>query len=164
MLFFLSVSLNKLMYLDVSPQVWSSTVPRGSLCGWAVMTRSLKAAGSGRTVLLSDSSTGTQVSLQTDASLHGLTYGDDDDGGELNSLSWPQLFLTGNPDDYYGEDCLSIIINNGYWNDDNCENKRGYICKRRGETCCFTGLCWWKVIFKSWCILVTLSSCRLFQV
>ncbi|KAA8584470.1 hypothetical protein FQN60_008255 [Etheostoma spectabile] len=40
----------------------------------------------------------------------------------------------GNPDDYYGEDCLSILINNGYWNDDNCENKRGYICKRKGNT------------------------------
>lgn len=83
---------------------------------------------------------------------------------ELNSLSWPQLYLTGNPDDYYGEDCLSIIINNGYWNDDNCEYKRGYVCKRRGETCCFAGLCWWKVIFRSWCILLTLSSAAFFQV
>uniref|UniRef100_A0A3B5PWD5 C-type lectin domain-containing protein n=1 Tax=Xiphophorus maculatus TaxID=8083 RepID=A0A3B5PWD5_XIPMA len=42
----------------------------------------------------------------------------------------------GNPDDYFGEDCLSILINDGYWNDDNCQNKRGYICKRRGEECC----------------------------
>lgn len=42
-------------------------------------------------------------------------------------------FLAGNPDDFYGEDCLSIYINGGYWNDDNCEYKRGYICKRRGE-------------------------------
>ncbi|XP_026210056.1 LOW QUALITY PROTEIN: macrophage mannose receptor 1 [Anabas testudineus] len=41
---------------------------------------------------------------------------------------------TGNPDNYNGEDCLSILINNGYWNDDNCEHKRGYICKRRGKT------------------------------
>ncbi|XP_068430349.1 uncharacterized protein [Clinocottus analis] len=40
----------------------------------------------------------------------------------------------GNPDDYYGEDCLSILINNGYWNDDNCQHKRGYICKRKGNT------------------------------
>ncbi|XP_062868150.1 macrophage mannose receptor 1 [Trichomycterus rosablanca] len=40
----------------------------------------------------------------------------------------------GNPDDYYGEDCLSIYINSGLWNDDNCENRRGYICKRRGNT------------------------------
>lgn len=50
-------------------------------------------------------------------------------------------FLTGNPDDYNGEDCLSILINNGYWNDDNCEHKRGYICKRRGEMCCFDRYC-----------------------
>uniref|UniRef100_A0A3B3VL71 C-type lectin domain-containing protein n=1 Tax=Poecilia latipinna TaxID=48699 RepID=A0A3B3VL71_9TELE len=42
----------------------------------------------------------------------------------------------GSPDDYFGEDCLSILINGGYWNDDNCQNKRGYICKRRGEECC----------------------------
>lgn len=41
--------------------------------------------------------------------------------------------LTGSPDDFYGEDCLSIYINDGYWNDDNCEYQRGYICKRRGE-------------------------------
>uniref|UniRef100_A0A3B3UBX9 C-type lectin domain-containing protein n=1 Tax=Poecilia latipinna TaxID=48699 RepID=A0A3B3UBX9_9TELE len=25
----------------------------------------------------------------------------------------------GSPDDYFGEDCLSILINGGYWNDDN---------------------------------------------
>lgn len=43
-------------------------------------------------------------------------------------------FLAGNPDDFYGEDCLSIYINDGYWNDDICDYKRGYICKRRGET------------------------------
>lgn len=41
--------------------------------------------------------------------------------------------MTGSPDDYLGEDCLSIYINDGYWNDNNCENKRGYVCKRRGE-------------------------------
>ncbi|XP_068609207.1 uncharacterized protein [Brachionichthys hirsutus] len=41
---------------------------------------------------------------------------------------------SGNPDDYYGEDCLSILINTGYWNDDNCEFNRGYVCKRRGNT------------------------------
>ncbi|KAK2888177.1 uncharacterized protein [Channa argus] len=52
------------------------------------------------------------------------------DGSPFRYIRWN----TGNPDDYYGEDCLSILINNGYWNDDNCENKRGYICKRRGKT------------------------------
>ncbi|XP_036973174.1 macrophage mannose receptor 1 [Acanthopagrus latus] len=52
------------------------------------------------------------------------------DGSPFRFINWN----AGNPDDYYGEDCLSIIINNGYWNDDNCENKRGYICKRRGVT------------------------------
>uniref|UniRef100_A0A671V6N8 C-type lectin domain-containing protein n=1 Tax=Sparus aurata TaxID=8175 RepID=A0A671V6N8_SPAAU len=59
------------------------------------------------------------------------------DGSPFRFINWN----AGNPDDYYGEDCLSIIINNGYWNDDNCEYKRGYVCKRRGETCCFAGLC-----------------------
>ncbi|KAM8872531.1 uncharacterized protein ACB058_004460 isoform 1-T1 [Synchiropus picturatus] len=52
------------------------------------------------------------------------------DGSPFRYIHWN----TGNPDDYYGEDCLSILINNGYWNDDNCEYKRGYICKRRGKT------------------------------
>uniref|UniRef100_A0A8C2WGV9 C-type lectin domain-containing protein n=1 Tax=Cyclopterus lumpus TaxID=8103 RepID=A0A8C2WGV9_CYCLU len=47
------------------------------------------------------------------------------------------LFFTGNPDNFNGEDCLSILINNGYWNDDTCQQKRGYICKRKGEICCF---------------------------
>uniref|UniRef100_A0A3Q2U0S8 C-type lectin domain-containing protein n=1 Tax=Fundulus heteroclitus TaxID=8078 RepID=A0A3Q2U0S8_FUNHE len=54
------------------------------------------------------------------------------DGSPFRYIRWN----AGNPDDYNGEDCLSILINNGYWNDDNCQNKRGYICKRRGEKCC----------------------------
>uniref|UniRef100_A0A667WU17 C-type lectin domain-containing protein n=1 Tax=Myripristis murdjan TaxID=586833 RepID=A0A667WU17_9TELE len=41
----------------------------------------------------------------------------------------------GNPDNHNDEDCLSILINNGYWNDDNCDFNRGYICKRRGKMC-----------------------------
>ncbi|XP_067232917.1 C-type mannose receptor 2-like [Chanodichthys erythropterus] len=52
------------------------------------------------------------------------------DGSPFRYINW----AAGNPDDYYGEDCLSILINSGAWNDDNCENKRGYICKRRGNT------------------------------
>ncbi|XP_026154124.1 macrophage mannose receptor 1 isoform X2 [Mastacembelus armatus] len=52
------------------------------------------------------------------------------DGSPFRYIHWN----AGNPDDYYGEDCLSILINKGHWNDDNCENKRGYICKRRGKT------------------------------
>uniref|UniRef100_A0A3B5Q8R4 C-type lectin domain-containing protein n=1 Tax=Xiphophorus maculatus TaxID=8083 RepID=A0A3B5Q8R4_XIPMA len=54
------------------------------------------------------------------------------DGSPFRYIRWN----AGNPDDYFGEDCLSILINDGYWNDDNCQNKRGYICKRRGEECC----------------------------
>lgn len=46
------------------------------------------------------------------------------------------LTVKGNPDDYFGEDCLSILISSGWWNDDNCDNKRGYICKRRGTFIC----------------------------
>ncbi|CAL9682123.1 unnamed protein product [Knipowitschia caucasica] len=52
------------------------------------------------------------------------------DGSPFRYIRWS----SGNPDDYDGEDCLSIFINDGYWNDDNCENKRGYICKKRGRT------------------------------
>lgn len=51
------------------------------------------------------------------------------DGSPFRYIRWN----AGNPDDYYGEDCLSILINTGYWNDDNCQNDRGYICKRRGN-------------------------------
>ncbi|KAG2466118.1 MRC1 protein, partial [Polypterus senegalus] len=56
--------------------------------------------------------------------------------GDLLSITEPfeQAFVQGNPDDYLGEDCLSIRIKDGYWNDDNCEYHRGYICKRRGYT------------------------------
>uniref|UniRef100_A0A096MA02 C-type lectin domain-containing protein n=1 Tax=Poecilia formosa TaxID=48698 RepID=A0A096MA02_POEFO len=49
------------------------------------------------------------------------------DGSPFRYIRWN----AGSPDDYFGEDCLSILINGGYWNDDNCQNKRGYICKRR---------------------------------
>ncbi|XP_062291189.1 macrophage mannose receptor 1 [Scomber scombrus] len=52
------------------------------------------------------------------------------DGSPFRYIRWN----AGNPDNYFGEDCLSILINNGYWNDDECENDRGYICKRRGNT------------------------------
>nr|XP_020506487.1 macrophage mannose receptor 1-like [Labrus bergylta] len=52
------------------------------------------------------------------------------DGSPFRYIRWS----AGNPDNYYGEDCLSVLINSGYWNDDNCENKRGYICKRKGDT------------------------------
>uniref|UniRef100_A0A3P9N6K7 C-type lectin domain-containing protein n=1 Tax=Poecilia reticulata TaxID=8081 RepID=A0A3P9N6K7_POERE len=47
------------------------------------------------------------------------------DGSPFRYIRWN----AGNPDDYFGEDCLSILINGGYWNDDNCQSKRGYICK-----------------------------------
>ncbi|XP_023136670.3 macrophage mannose receptor 1 [Amphiprion ocellaris] len=52
------------------------------------------------------------------------------DGSPFRYIRWN----AGNPDNYDGEDCLSILVSNGYWNDDKCENKRGYICKRRGVT------------------------------
>uniref|UniRef100_A0AAQ5ZWS3 C-type lectin domain-containing protein n=1 Tax=Amphiprion ocellaris TaxID=80972 RepID=A0AAQ5ZWS3_AMPOC len=54
------------------------------------------------------------------------------DGSPFRYIRWN----AGNPDNYDGEDCLSILVSNGYWNDDKCENKRGYICKRRGEKSC----------------------------
>ncbi|XP_062410864.1 macrophage mannose receptor 1-like [Sardina pilchardus] len=52
------------------------------------------------------------------------------DGSPFRYINWN----AGNPDDYYGEDCLDILISNGLWNDDNCDYNRGYICKRRGNT------------------------------
>uniref|UniRef100_A0A3Q2D540 C-type lectin domain-containing protein n=1 Tax=Cyprinodon variegatus TaxID=28743 RepID=A0A3Q2D540_CYPVA len=58
------------------------------------------------------------------------------DGSPFRYIRWNAGIYEGNPDDYLGEDCLTILINNGYWNDDNCESKRGYICKRRGEKLC----------------------------
>ncbi|KAL4617320.1 macrophage mannose receptor 1-like [Arapaima gigas] len=51
------------------------------------------------------------------------------DGSPFRYVHW----AAGNPDDYYGEDCLSILVSTGYWNDDNCDYQRGYICKRRGN-------------------------------
>uniref|UniRef100_A0A8C1F6R6 Uncharacterized protein n=1 Tax=Cyprinus carpio TaxID=7962 RepID=A0A8C1F6R6_CYPCA len=54
------------------------------------------------------------------------------DGSPFRYINW----ASGNPDDYYNEDCLSILINSGAWNDDDCDNKRGYICKRRGTFHC----------------------------
>ncbi|XP_063066766.1 macrophage mannose receptor 1, partial [Engraulis encrasicolus] len=52
------------------------------------------------------------------------------DGSPFRYINWN----SGNPDDYYGEDCLSMLISSGLWNDDNCGYNRGYICKRRGNT------------------------------
>nr|XP_040053507.1 macrophage mannose receptor 1 [Gasterosteus aculeatus aculeatus] len=52
------------------------------------------------------------------------------DGSPFRYIRWN----AGNPDNHNGEDCLSIIINNGYWNDDNCQQKRGYVCERKGIT------------------------------
>ncbi|XP_072570731.1 uncharacterized protein [Paramormyrops kingsleyae] len=52
------------------------------------------------------------------------------DGLPFRYVHW----AAGQPDDYFGEDCLSILVNTGYWNDDNCDHQRGYICKRRGNT------------------------------
>uniref|UniRef100_A0A8C9TZN5 C-type lectin domain-containing protein n=1 Tax=Scleropages formosus TaxID=113540 RepID=A0A8C9TZN5_SCLFO len=67
------------------------------------------------------------------------------DGSPFRYVHWAD----GNPDDYYGEDCLSILVNSGKWNDDNCDYERGYICKRRGNQglpsdlqCCGKVSCW----------------------
>ncbi|XP_058889912.1 macrophage mannose receptor 1-like [Acipenser ruthenus] len=52
------------------------------------------------------------------------------DNSPFRYINW----YTGNPDDYYGEDCTTVRIRDGYWNDDNCDFHRGYICKRRGNS------------------------------
>uniref|UniRef100_A0A3Q3B2A5 C-type lectin domain-containing protein n=1 Tax=Kryptolebias marmoratus TaxID=37003 RepID=A0A3Q3B2A5_KRYMA len=51
------------------------------------------------------------------------------DGSPFRYIHWNtgQLLSWGKP---------NIWIKLGYWNDDNCQNKRGYICKRRGEKRC----------------------------
>ncbi|XP_062340567.1 macrophage mannose receptor 1 [Osmerus eperlanus] len=51
------------------------------------------------------------------------------DGSPFRYIHW----AAGNPDNFLGEDCLSMLVNGGYWNDDNCEHNRGYVCKRRGN-------------------------------
>ncbi|KAJ8338950.1 hypothetical protein SKAU_G00357360 [Synaphobranchus kaupii] len=56
------------------------------------------------------------------------------DSSPFRYINW----AGGNPDNYYGEDCLSMLINSGYWNDDNCAHRRGYICKRRGYITSYT--------------------------
>ncbi|MGH0140650.1 UNVERIFIED_CONTAM: hypothetical protein FKN15_023262 [Acipenser sinensis] len=53
------------------------------------------------------------------------------DNSPFRYINW----YTGNPDDYYGEDCTTVRIRDGYWNDDNCDFHRGYICKRREMRC-----------------------------
>uniref|UniRef100_A0A667WI36 C-type lectin domain-containing protein n=1 Tax=Myripristis murdjan TaxID=586833 RepID=A0A667WI36_9TELE len=55
------------------------------------------------------------------------------DGSPFRYIRWNAGMC--NPDNHNDEDCLSILINNGYWNDDNCDFNRGYICKRRGKMC-----------------------------
>ncbi|KAM9808779.1 macrophage mannose receptor 1-like isoform 2-T3 [Syngnathus typhle] len=40
----------------------------------------------------------------------------------------------GHHDSKSNGDCLSFLTDNGYWKFDMCENKRGYICKRRAAT------------------------------
>lgn len=91
--------------------------------------------------LLSDTFAGMQVHLKPNMKINSQTFKDcktiDSSSLTLLALS----FHTGNPDNYLGEDCLTILINNGYWNDDNCEYDRGYICKRRGKTCCLNSCC-----------------------
>lgn len=125
-------TLHGFTYLFIVPsEVLSRTVLQGSPCGWEVMTPSMKEAGSGQTALLSDMFAGPKVNVN-------LTWSDK--FSETISFRKTTFFLvhfltyfTGNPDDYFGEDCLSMYINDGYWNDDVCEYKRGYICKKRGE-------------------------------
>lgn len=60
------------IFFTVGHQVSSSTVPPESLCGWAVMTPSPKADGSGWMDLRSDTSAGLQVFAQQDFCEHVL--------------------------------------------------------------------------------------------
>ncbi|XP_061138748.1 uncharacterized protein LOC133156774 [Syngnathus typhle] len=40
----------------------------------------------------------------------------------------------GDPGDLSGASCLSLLTSNGRWKFDNCQKKRGYMCKKRGNT------------------------------
>lgn len=65
----------------------------------------------------------------------------------MNAGQWLMTFyfsfwMLGQPDnwgDEPGEDCGQVVgYSNGHWNDDNCNNKRKYICKhinRKGQIC-----------------------------
>lgn len=57
-------TLHGFTYLFIVPsEVLSRTVLQGSPCGWEVMTPSMKEAGSGQTVLLSDMFAGPKVNV-----------------------------------------------------------------------------------------------------
>uniref|UniRef100_A0A3P8UM96 C-type lectin domain-containing protein n=1 Tax=Cynoglossus semilaevis TaxID=244447 RepID=A0A3P8UM96_CYNSE len=51
------------------------------------------------------------------------------DGSPFRYVRWAE----GNPDDYFGEDCLSMYINDGYWNDDVCEYNSKWIGLKRNS-------------------------------
>ncbi|KAM9786867.1 secretory phospholipase A2 receptor-like isoform 2-T2 [Syngnathus typhle] len=40
----------------------------------------------------------------------------------------------GDPGDLSSASCLSLLTSNGRWKFDNCQKKRGYMCKKRGNT------------------------------
>uniref|UniRef100_H3C3E4 C-type lectin domain-containing protein n=1 Tax=Tetraodon nigroviridis TaxID=99883 RepID=H3C3E4_TETNG len=54
-------------------------------------------------------------------------------------VEYLSFWMLGQPDDWGeepGEDCGQVVgYNNGHWNDDNCNNKRKYICKHINRKC-----------------------------
>uniref|UniRef100_A0A8W8HZ22 C-type lectin domain-containing protein n=1 Tax=Magallana gigas TaxID=29159 RepID=A0A8W8HZ22_MAGGI len=40
-------------------------------------------------------------------------------------------FADGRPNNYHGENCLSIRAQNHQWDDDDCDEKRRYLCEKR---------------------------------
>ena len=41
---------------------------------------------------------------------------------------------SGEPNNYNGaEHCVEVYASSGFWNDDSCDEKNGYICKKTGD-------------------------------
>lgn len=40
-------------------------------------------------------------------------------------------FADGRPNNYHGENCLSIRAQNHQWDDDDCDEQRRYLCEKR---------------------------------
>ncbi|KAL3836968.1 hypothetical protein ACJMK2_022370, partial [Sinanodonta woodiana] len=53
------------------------------------------------------------------------------DGSPVDYVKW----MTNEPNNAYGaEKCVSLLNFNGYWNDDDCNDDRGFICKKPNGT------------------------------
>ncbi|XP_048733092.2 perlucin-like protein isoform X2 [Ostrea edulis] len=42
-------------------------------------------------------------------------------------------FADGRPNNYHGENCLSIRVGNQQWDDDDCDEQRRYVCEKSSQ-------------------------------